>query len=66
MERQERDCAIEFLSVLANFYKCSIDCLIGPQPGSGSGLINARGRAFTTRLRLPAYTVISTNLQLFA
>ncbi len=32
MERQERDCAIEVLTVLANFYKCSIDCLIGHSP----------------------------------
>ncbi|MEQ9364142.1 MAG: hypothetical protein RIF32_07870 [Leptospirales bacterium] len=32
MERQELDCAIEVLSVLAAFYKCSIDCLIGHSP----------------------------------
>ncbi|MCR9144198.1 MAG: hypothetical protein NXI24_18260 [bacterium] len=29
MERQERECSIETLSVLAAFYKCSIDHLIG-------------------------------------
>lgn len=29
MEREERDCSIEILTVLAGFYNCSIDCLVG-------------------------------------